>query len=91
VLLLILIAAFFFATMLTEVHEKGADSAGGSLYDVEKANFTFDDPVRHEAKHVSQWLSFFDLTTHDITRRVAMLSCSMAWMPAHQMVFWREG
>ena len=81
---------FLFATMLTEVHEKGADSAGGLLYDVEKANFTFDDPMR-QAKHVSCRLSFFDLTTHDIPRRVAMLSCWMAWMPAHLMVFWREG
>ena len=49
--------------MLTEVHENGADSAGGSLYDVEKANFTFDGPVR-QAKHVSRWLSFFDSTNY---------------------------
>jgi hypothetical protein len=88
ILLFNLIATLFFATML---YEKGAYSTGGSQYDVEIANFTDDDPVRREAKPVSHWLSFADSITHDVTRRVATLSCWVAWMPAHPMAFWREG
>jgi hypothetical protein len=80
-----------YISLPTMAHEADAYSTSMSPYDVERANFTDDDPEHQEAMPVSDCLCFLAPTTNDIARRVATSSCWVAWMLVHPMAFCSEG